>query len=252
MLRSPQAPQRFSYYWQSRVQDDNRGIVVNKAAVAPVSARSLKTAEARSANLDEGLLARALIDGQGDAPVTAWHRFYPLVETTLRRMLGPDGELEDLAQDVFLRFFRKVKGLQKTESLRSFVMAIAIRRAQEEIRRRRVRRWLAPLADQRLALPVSTEMDPESREVIVHLYHLIDQLRIKDRTIYILRYIEGLEQAEIAQLVGVSVSTVRRRLERLTKRLSVLMSSDPVLAPYLDTPRGSPPVNTTVPARSEA
>jgi RNA polymerase sigma-70 factor, ECF subfamily len=205
-----------------------------------VAARSLKQAEARSPTLDEGLLARALIEGHAEAPVLAWHRFYPLVETTLRRMLGPDGELEDLAQDVFLRFFRKVRGLQKTESLRSFVMAIAIRRAQEEIRRRRVRRWLAPVADRRLALPVSTEMDPESREVIVHLYRLIDQLRIKDRTIYVLRYIEGLEQAEIAGLVGVSVSTVRRRLERLTKRLGVLMSSDPVLAPYTDYRREEP------------
>jgi RNA polymerase sigma-70 factor, ECF subfamily len=223
-----------------------------------VSARSLKTAEARSPTLDEGLLARALIDGQGDAPVLAWHRFYPLVETTLRRMLGPDGELEDLAQDVFLRFFRKVKGLQKTESLRSFVMAIAIRRAQEEIRRRRVRRWLAPVADRQLALPVSTEMDPEAREVIVHLYRLIDQLRIKDRTIYVLRYIEGLEQAEIAGLVGVSVSTVRRRLERLTKRLGVLMSADPVLAPYTDHQRTTNDQESdrvapgAVPAKSEA
>jgi RNA polymerase sigma factor (sigma-70 family) len=239
------------------VRAGNRGEVSaqvansNHVAPLPVSARSLKTAEARSASLDEGLLARALIDGQGDAPVTAWHRFYPLVETTLRRMLGPDGELEDLAQDVFLRFFRKVKGLQKTESLRSFVMAIAIRRAQEEIRRRRVRRWLAPVADQRLALPVSTEMDPESREVIVHLYRLIDQLRIKDRTIYVLRYIEGLEQAEIAQLVGVSVSTVRRRLERLTKRLGVLMSADPVLAPYTDHQRPEVTPNG-LPAKSEA
>jgi RNA polymerase sigma-70 factor (ECF subfamily) len=111
----------------------------------------------------------------------AWKRFYPVVEMTLRRMLGPDGDIEDLAQDVFLRFFRKVTGLKKVESLRSFVMAIAIRRAQEEIRRRRVRRWFAPITTQLLALPPTIEMDPEAREVIVHLYRIIDRLRLKDR-----------------------------------------------------------------------
>jgi RNA polymerase sigma factor (sigma-70 family) len=203
-----------------------------------VSAQTL-TLEDVAANIDDAALAHALIDGNADAPALAWRRFHSLVEMTLRRMLGPDGDLEDLAQDVFLRFFGKVKGLKKVESLRSFVMAIAIRRAQEEIRRRRVRRWFAPITSQLLALPPTTEMDPEAREVIVHLYAVIDRLRLKDRTIYILRYIEGLEQAEIADLVGISVSTVRRRLDRLTKRVNLLMNGDPVLAPYIGPARVS-------------
>jgi RNA polymerase sigma-70 factor, ECF subfamily len=205
-----------------------------------VSAQSLKV-DARASNTDDVVLAQSLIEGRADAPALAWKRFYPVVEMTLRRMLGPDGDIEDLAQDVFLRFFRKVTGLKKVESLRSFVMAIAIRRAQEEIRRRRVRRWFAPITTQLLALPPTIEMDPEAREVIVHLYRIIDRLRLKDRTIYILRYIEGLEQAEIADLVGISVSTVRRRLDRLTKRVNLLMNGDPVLAPYLTTEQASLP-----------
>jgi RNA polymerase sigma-70 factor (ECF subfamily) len=199
--------------------------------------------EARAANIDDVLLAQALIQGRAEASAMAWKRFYPVVEMTLRRMLGPDGDLEDLAQDVFLRFFRKVKGLKKVESLRPFVMAIAVRRAQEEIRRRRVRRWLSPLIGNPLMLRPTVEMDPEAREVIVHLYSLIDRLRLKDRTIYILRYVEGLEQAEISELVGVSVSTVRRRLDRLTRRVTSLMNADPVLAPYAVAERARMAVN---------
>jgi hypothetical protein len=48
-----------------------------------------------------------------------------------------------------------------------------------------------------------------------------------------------LEQAEIADLVGISVSTVRRRLDRLTKRVNLLMNGDPVLAPYIGPARVS-------------
>ena len=81
--------------------------------------------------------------------------------------------------------------------------------------------------------PATTEMDPEAREAIVHLYETIDRLNVRDRTIYILRFIEGLEQGEISQTMGISVSTVRRRLERLTKRVNSLMNSDPVLSQYL-------------------
>jgi RNA polymerase sigma-70 factor, ECF subfamily len=192
---------------------------------------------------EDVLLAQSLIDGHKEAALTAWRRFSPLVYRTLRRMLGPGVDLQDLTQEVFLRFFGKVKELKKRESLRSFVMAIAIRRAQEEIKRRRVRRWFAPLLGDAMMRPATTEMDPEAREAIVHLYETIDRLNVRDRTIYILRFIEGLEQGEISQTMGISVSTVRRRLERLTKRVNSLMNSDPVLSQYLARRRrsGQPP-----------
>jgi RNA polymerase sigma-70 factor (ECF subfamily) len=154
-------------------------------------------------------------------------------------MLGPGVDLQDLTQEVFLRFFGKVKELKKLESLRSFVMAIAIRRAQEEIKRRRVRRWFAPLLGDNIIRPATTEMDPEAREAILRLYDTIDKLNVRDRTIYVLRFIEGLEQAEISEAIGLSVSTVRRRLERLTRRVTSLMTADPVLSHYVNRGRTS-------------
>jgi DNA-directed RNA polymerase specialized sigma24 family protein len=71
----------------------------------------------------------------------------------------------------------------------------------------------------------------------MHLYRVIDRLSVTDRTIYVLRYIEGLEQAQISETLGISVSTVRRRLERLSKRVNHLMSADPVLSEFVATGR---------------
>jgi RNA polymerase sigma-70 factor (ECF subfamily) len=188
---------------------------------------------------DDVSLARDLIAGRAEAALIAWRRFHPLVETTLRRMLGPGGDLQDLTQEVFLRFFTKVGELKKTESLRPFVMAIAIRRAQEEIKRRRVRRWFAPVLGDSLMPSTITQMDPENRQAVMHLYRVIDRLSVMDRTIYVLRFIEGLEQAQISETLKVSISTVRRRLDRLSKRVNQMMSADPVLSEFLAT--GRPP-----------
>jgi RNA polymerase sigma-70 factor, ECF subfamily len=208
--------------------------VASPSAVAELKKRTGDTGRPVTAEpSDDVELAQWLIEGRAEAALSAWRRFHPLVETTLRRMLGPGGDLQDLTQEVFLRFFTKVGELKKVESLRPFVMAIAIRRAQEEIKRRRVRRWFAPLLGNSFMRPTTTEMDPETREAIVHLYRLIDRLNVMDRTIYVLRYIEGLEQAEISETLGVSVSTVRRRLDRLSKRVNHLMNADPVLAEYV-------------------
>jgi RNA polymerase sigma-70 factor (ECF subfamily) len=192
---------------------------------------------------DDVFLARSLIEGRSEAALSAWRRFHPLVETTLRRMLGPGGDLQDLTQEVFLRFFSKVGELKKVESLRPFVMAIAIRRAQEEIKRRRVRRWFAPVLGDSLMPSMTTEMDPENRQAILHLYRVIDRLSVTDRTIYVLRYIEGLEQAQISETLGISVSTVRRRLERLSKRVTHMMSADPVLAEFVASARRPGPAS---------
>src|SRR3954452_3718943 len=110
----------------------------------------------RSEPDDDGSLARALIAGDRDASARAWKRFQPMVAGTLRRMLG-GSDLQDLTQEVFLRFFSKVRTLKKAESVRAFLMAIAIRRAQEEIKRRRVRRWLAPVLGTTLEEQTTTE-----------------------------------------------------------------------------------------------
>ena len=83
----------------------------------------------------------------------------------------------------------------------------------------------------------------------MHLYDTIDRLSVRDRTIYVLRYIEGLEQAEISAAIGLSISTVRRRLERLTKRVTSLMNSDPVLSQYLARSRGQRDAGAPVPKR---
>jgi RNA polymerase sigma-70 factor (ECF subfamily) len=187
----------------------------------------------RTTGEEDFRLAQLLVERQPEAANLAWRRFHPLVETTLRRMLGPGGDVQDLTQEVFLRFFRKVEELRKLESLRAFVLAIAIRRAQEEIKRRRVRKWFAPLIGEHLDERYAAQIDPVHRQAIGRLYALIDRLGVKDRTLYILRYIEGLEHAQISEAMGISVSTVRRRLVMLSRRMGHMVQADAVLAEYL-------------------
>ena len=83
---------------------------------------------------------------------------------------------------------------------------------------------------------------------MLRLYDTIDKLNVRDRTIYVLRFIEGLEQAEISDAIGLSVSTVRRRLERLTRRVNSLMIADPVLSHYVSRGRGATPSGDSSPA----
>jgi RNA polymerase sigma-70 factor (ECF subfamily) len=130
---------------------------------------------------DDGALARSLLEGRRTAALEAWRRFQPAVELTLRRMLGPGNDLEDLVQEVFLRFFDSLRGLRNVESVRAFITGIAIRRAQEEIRRRTVRRRLSHLIPSFLR-PRVVEPDPQSRDAIARLYRALDALTVEERS----------------------------------------------------------------------
>jgi len=180
---------------------------------------------------EDVLLARALIEGRRDAAPSAWKRFAPMVQTTLRRMLGAGPDLPDLTQEVFLRFFGKVRELKKLESLRFFVTAIAIRRAREEIKRRRVRRSASPFLGDRIPVSVAA-LNPEARDLLGHLSRAMSILAPQEQEVYLLRQVHGLELGEIAKAVGISVSTVRRRLRHVTSVLDHLIASDDALADY--------------------
>jgi RNA polymerase sigma-70 factor (ECF subfamily) len=180
---------------------------------------------------EDVLLARALIEGRRDAAPSAWKRFQPVVQTTLRRMLGSGPDLPDLTQEVFLRFFGKVRELKKLESLRFFVTAIAIRRAREEIKRRRVRRSASPFLGDKVPLWSGT-VNPEARDLLGHVSRAMATLDPQEQTVYLLRQIQGLELAEIASTLGISVSTVRRRLRRVARILDELIESDDALSDY--------------------
>jgi RNA polymerase sigma-70 factor (ECF subfamily) len=209
-----------------------------------------KRAEASVVLVDEAELTRALLEGRHGAAPLAWRRFYPIVISTLRRLLGPGDDLPDLAQDVFARFFVKLRDLRKHGSIRAFVTGIAFRRAREEIKRRRVRRTSAPLVLHHLnEISLAGIKDPERRHAAARLYRLMSALDENDRTAYTLRFVEGLELSEIARALGVSLSTVRRCIRRASEQLDRLVKHDPQVEPLAPlkrrTTRKRAPARTT-------
>jgi RNA polymerase sigma-70 factor (ECF subfamily) len=183
--------------------------------------------------VDEADLARALLEGRRGAAPLAWRRFYPIVISTLRRLLGPGDDLPDLAQDVFARFFAKLRDLRKQGSIRAFVTGIAFRRAREEIKRRRVRRTSANLVLHHLnELSLARITDPERRHAAGRLYGMMSHLSENDRSAYTLRFVEGLELNEIALALQISLSTVRRSIRRASEQLDKLVRNDPMLASF--------------------
>lgn len=184
---------------------------------------------------DDAALAHALIAGDPQAPRLAWVRFAPMVRRMLTRALGPGNDVEDIQQDIFIAFFRQVLTLRQPASLRAFIQSIAVRTIKYEFRRRRVRRVLS-FWGREGDLPAeargrhSASPDPSTRQALRAFYAILERLNARDRTMFCLRYLDEMEVVRVADTVGVSVSTAKRRLGRTWRLVALRVRKDQALS----------------------
>ena len=185
---------------------------------------------------DDANLARALIARDPQAPRALWRRFAPMVFRMLRRALGPGHDVEDLAQEVFLCVFEKVPTLREPKALKAFVISITVLTTRSELRRLWVRRWIRLSGKNDPAAKGVVNVDTDAREALARFYAVLDRVNAQDRTIFVLRFMEGLGLLEVAAAAGLSLATTKRRLTRVWARVILLVQRDPVLAEYLTGP----------------
>lgn len=207
---------------------------------------------------EDAALASALIAGDRRATLLAWKRFAPMVYRILRRTFGSVSDVEDLQQDIFLAFFRKVPGLRDPKALEAFVGAITARMIKYEFRRRKhsfVFSWGAhtdPGGEQ--DVPDETTVDIPARQALSAFGEVLDQLNAKDNMLFRMRFIDGLNLPQIAEAVGISVSTTKRQLARIRKVVGQRIRKNPALLDYASRAKARTtrrPWRTSTPATKE-
>ena len=143
-------------------------------------------------------------------------------------------EAEDVAQEVFVRAWRGLKGFEGRAQLSTWLYRIAFNEAQ----RRLSRRPPAPAgasftgSDPILEFPDLVARGPEGtvldREFVAMMWQALAQLPEDWRTAVVLRDIEGLTTEEAAAIVGLRAAAFKSRLHRGRMELRAL------LEPYLN------------------
>lgn len=152
--------------------------------------------------------------GAQAAAVTLFDRHAQHVGRLLYSLLGPEPEAEDLLHEVFLRAIVGIADLEDPQKLRSWLTGITVHTAREHIRKRVRRRWLSFVAELPEPTPVHPRVSTEEvTEATRCTFDVLRGMSPDDRVIFSLRFIEGMEMAEIAMACDVSLSTAKRRLK---------------------------------------
>jgi RNA polymerase sigma-70 factor, ECF subfamily len=175
-----------------------------------------------------------LLVRRAGAVTAAWRHFVPFVTRVLVRLGGGRLDLDDLSQEVFVRFFRKVDGLRDPDAVRAFLYGIALRVVKKEQRYRWLRRQIArPARDD--FFDVTAPSDGDAHEASRRLAEHLATLKPEQRSLIVARYVEGLELKDVALAHSLSFNTMRRRLEAAWQRLERLIAEDDLLVAYLGT-----------------
>ena len=185
-------------------------------------------------SVGDAALMTAMLQGSQRAAAAIWQRYSPLVRQALARTLGPDQEIEDVLQDVFIAFVNSAAKLEQVGSLRPYLVSIAYRTAAMEIRRRKVRRWVTLTPNGEVPEALSREGVPDEIRALRALYQILDTLSARDRLIFIARHIDGMQIDEAAEALQVSKATVWRTGKATLKQVMARAQLNPALATYVE------------------
>ena len=189
---------------------------------------------------ESGIIAE-LKSGSEDAYAWLIAHYHQPVYSLVYRMINDPADAADTTQEVFLKVFRGIKRFNGSSSLRTWIYRIAVREASNQKRwwfrhKRKETSMETPHDSHCGEGPCLTLEDTLTADIddspFEHMMH--EEVRAKVerelrevpelyRTTVVLRDIEGLAYEEIAEVLQVSLGTVKSRLTRgrdcLRKRL---------------------------------
>lgn len=143
-----------------------------------------------------------------------------------RQMVDDIESAQDVVHDAFLGLHRNRASLESPANARAYLRTAVLNHARSALRRRRTAREYAATAEPE-AGPGSDEpvlLADEHAQVLSHL----DSLPTRMREVLVLRYWEGLSEAEIAATLGISQGTVKSQASRAMAKLAEAMRGDDV------------------------
>jgi RNA polymerase sigma-70 factor, ECF subfamily len=153
---------------------------------------------------DEALLERARA-GDLDAFAELVHRYERRVRSVLARLLDDERDVEESAQDVFVRAWRNLSTFRGDAALFTWLYRIAVNEAL--MRRRRKHVAVAELDESMVG---TAEPDVGEDWLLARVRALPDELRLP----LVLRDLAGLSNQEVADVLELSLAAAKSRIHR--------------------------------------
>lgn len=159
---------------------------------------------------DDEVLVKRHLDGDPDAFRVLYEKYGDRVFATAYRVLGEHHAAADLVQEVFVKLHRELRSFKFESRFSTWLFRVAVNhalnRVSEGSRHARIHEKIQ--RDGRGDIGGTREGRPLDDEI----HGALQQLSPKLRVVISLRYLDGLSYEEIAEVLDLSLGTVKSRL----------------------------------------
>jgi RNA polymerase sigma-70 factor (ECF subfamily) len=173
--------------------------------------------------VDDVILVRRAKAGDEAAFAELIDRHQSRVYHHALRLMGNTQDAEEVLQDTFLQVYRNLARFEERSRFSTWIYRIATNEALMRLRKASRKRevfledvagpdeWWGDEIRDFASSPLDDVMDQELRE---HLQQVLTELPEDYRVVFTMRDIDGLSNAEVAEVLGLSVPAVKSRLHR--------------------------------------
>jgi len=178
---------------------------------------------------DDFNLINRFKDGDASAFDEIISKYQDKLYNLCRHMLGNAHDAEDAAQDVFLKAYQNLNKFKPDSSLYTWLYRIAINTCIDYRRKPffeslfKTSKEGDVFAVDQLSDSPSPERLYESKLISNAIQLALGRLSEKLRTVIVLKEIEGLSYEEMAEVLDVSIGTVKSRISRAREELKKLL-----------------------------
>ena len=148
---------------------------------------------------------------------------------------GDHHEAEDISQEVFMKMFRSLKTFRRDAKMSSWLYQIAVNTSIDSLRKksskpkRSIEEFDQINIQEQVAGSIGSSLDPLKSAEASQIQHQISQalqnISPKERTVFVMRHYNDLKLNEIAEILNVTIGTVKSLLFRAIRKLRKELSS---------------------------
>jgi len=152
-------------------------------------------------------------------------RYEPRVAATIIGMLGQCPEADDVGQETFIRFYKRLHQFRGEASVATYLTRIAMNLSLNEIKRRQRRLLFFQRQSETGTDIAKVDNSPANNENRELVQRALQKLAPKFRTVLVLRLIDGYSTNETAKILELPIGTVLSRLTRAQQKMKKLLKA---------------------------
>jgi len=153
-----------------------------------------------------------------------YRRYGFLLQRRCRAILRDEAAAADALQDAFVKFLQSGDALRAAENPVAWMYRVVDRCCFDHLRRAK-RRRAEPIDEaEGAAIPAHPGVDHEARDAALRILH---ELTEPEYQVAVLAYVDGANQTEIANMLGLSRPTIWKRLTAIRDRAAQLLGGAP-------------------------